>query len=162
MEQRIVHGATIDALTPDELVSLIPRPAQYTRIRATETVQLDATGSGDDEVYKVPIGYQFAARRISLNIGGATDPSTGNVALNVAGKFVAYVRSGQFIEYGQPQYGAAVQIPGVQTWGDQQGPYLENGEVFGVIAKGLTASVNLLVILEGILYRPSTERRNHA
>ena len=158
MQQRMVHGAMLDFATPDEIYHLIPRPEQVTRIRAGETIQLDANGAGRDEVYKVPLGYEFAARRVSVTLSGVSDPSSGNVVLNVAGKWIAYLRSQQFIEFGQPQYGAAIQVPGIQTWGDQQGPYLRNGEYFEVQAAGLTANAALIVLLEGLLVRPSTER----
>ena len=154
MKQTIRQGAEINFVTPDELVNLIPRAGQVTRVRASATVALDATGAGRDDVYKVPLGYEFAVRRVTVDLTSASDPSTGNVALNVAGKFLRYLRSGQFIEYGQPTYGSSVQVPGVQTWGDQQGPYLRNGEVFQVQAAGLTASVQLTVIVEGLLGRP--------
>lgn len=154
-KQRMVYGAEIETVTPDEILKLIPRPVETTRVRVTETVQLDATGSGQDEVYKVPMGYEFRARRVSLDISGATDPSTGNVPLNVAGKFVAYLRSGTRIEYAVPSSPNAVpQVPGVQTWGSEQGPYLRNAEVFEVLVKGLTASAVLTVVLEGDLRRP--------
>lgn len=162
MKQRITPGGTIDVLTQDEIMKLIPRPAEVTRIRAAASVILDATGSGDDEVYKIPAGYEFQARRIVLTLTGsvANDPNTGNIALNAAGKFVAYMRGGQLIEYGQPTYGAAIQVPGSQSWGDQQGPYLRNGEVFGVVVKGLTANASLSVYLEGLLKRPSSKDNN--
>lgn len=158
MKTRIVPGAEIDIPTADEIVKLIPRPLQVTRIRAAASVLLGATGAGDDEVYKVPAGMELAVRRVVITLTGnvPNDPNTGNVLLNAAGKFVAYMRSGQLIEYGQPAYGAAIQVPGVQTWGDQQGPYLRNGEVFGVVAAGLTANTSLSVYVEGLLYRPST------
>lgn len=159
MKQRIVPGVEIDFLTQDELVKLIPRSEQFSRVRAPGSVILNAAGAGDAEVYKVPIGYEFKVRRVVLTMTGnvPNDPNTGNVLLNVAGKFVAYTRSGELIEYGQPQYGAAIQVPGVQSWGDQQGPYLSNGEVFGVVAAGLTAGVSLSVYVEGILKRPSSK-----
>lgn len=159
MKQRIVPGAEIDFLTQDELFKLIQRPTQITRVRAPGSITLDASGNGDDEIYKVPAGYEFQIRRVVCTMTGAVpnDPNTGNVLLNAAGKFVAYMRSGQLIEYGQPQYGAAIQVPGVQTWGDEQGPYLRNGEVFGVLARGLTAATQLSVYVEGLLKRPSSK-----
>jgi len=158
-QQRMMHGAVLDFVTPDEIAALIPRPEQVSRVRATAQVQLNAAGNGTDEVYKVPSGYEFGARRVSMYLvgGGGADPTTGAVALTGAGKGVAYLRSGQFIEWGQPQYGSTVQVPGVQTWGSEQGPYLRNAEVFEVLALGLTASGILTVILEGLLKRPSTE-----
>lgn len=158
MKQRINPGGTLDILTQDELVKLIRRPEEITHMRINSNIVLDATGSGDDEIYKVPIGYEFEVRRIAFTLTGniPSDPNTGNVLLTVAGKFIAYMRGGDVIEYGQPQYGAAVQVPGVQTWSAEQGPHLANGEVFGVQAKGLTASLSLSVYLEGLLKRPSS------
>jgi hypothetical protein len=152
-QQRVMHGAVLDMVTPDEMAQLIPRPPEVTRIRATTQVQLDATGNGRDDVYKVPTGYEFAGRRVSMYLV-INDPTTGAVPLTGAGKGVAYLRSGAFIEWGQPAYGGTVQVPGVQTWGSEQGPYLRNAEVFQVNALGLTASSILTVILEGLLRRP--------
>jgi hypothetical protein len=158
VKQRIVPGMEVDFLTADEMVKMIRRPEQITRVRVPGNVVLTAAGGGDDEIYKVPAGMELAVRRVVLTLTGnvPNDPNTGNVLLNAAGKFVAYMRSGQLIEYGQPQYGAAIQVPGVQTWGDQQGPYLRNGEVFGVVAAGLTANASLSVYVEGLLYRPAS------
>jgi len=150
-----MHGAVLDFVTPDEIVKLIPRPAQITRIRQTAQVALNAQGSGQDEVYAVPVGYEFAARRVSMYLSLA-DPVTGAVVF-AAGKAVAYLRSGAFIEWAQPQFGTSYQVPGVQTWGTEQGPYLRNAEVFEVSAFGLTASAILTVTLEGLLRRPGPE-----
>jgi hypothetical protein len=153
-----MHGAVLDIVTPDEIVRLIPRPEQITRIRATTQVTLNATGAGQDDVYKVPAGYEFAARRVTMYTSIA-DPVTGAVIF-AAGKAVAYLRSGAFIEWAQPQFGNSYQVPGVQTWGSEQGPYLRNSEVFQVQAFGLTASAILTVILEGLLRRPPVDDGN--
>ena len=161
MRQAIKPGGTIDVATPAEIAALLPQSDEAKRVRAPANVQLDAAGSGQDEVYTVPAGYRFEVRRVVLTLRGnvPADPNTGNVLLNAAGKYVAYLRSGSLIEYGQPQYGAAIQVPGVQTWGRQQGPYLANKETFEVVAAGLTASVILTVYMEGILYK---EPASHA
>lgn len=155
MKQVLKPGQSVEFATPDEIAALIPRPEQRTRIRETQQVTLDANGNGTIQAYEVPAGYEFEVRRVTIWIGAVSDPNTAPVALNVAGKGVAYQRSGQFIEFGQPQYGAAVQVPGVQTWGDQQGPYLQNKEVFQVRAIALTANLILTSVTEGILVRPS-------
>jgi hypothetical protein len=152
-KQRIMHGAVLDIVTPDEVVKLIPRPPEVSRIRATQQVALNLAGGGQDEVYKVPAGFEFGARRVTAYLS-VTDPTTGAVQLTGAGKGLAYLRSGAFIEWGQPAYGGTVQVPGVQTWGAEQGPYLRNGEVFEVMAFGLTGSAILTVVLEGLLRRP--------
>ena len=159
MRQRVAPGKDLDILTPDEFVQLMPRPREETRIRVGETVVLDANGNGKVDVYKVPMGYEFRVRRVSVDLSTATDPSTGNVPLNVAGKFVAYLRSGTRIEYAVPTSpNVAPQVPGVQTWGAEQGPYLRNAEVFQVQAQGLTAApASLDVLVEGILTRPSSD-----
>lgn len=161
MEQVIRHGATIDTATPAEVAAIINAQqarSQETRIRSPANIILDANGNGVDEVYKVPVGYEFKVRRVSLDISTASDPSTGNVPLNVAGKYVAYLRSGTRIEYAAPASPNAVpQVPGVQSWGDEQGPYLRNGEVFEVRAVGLPANASLSVSVEGILRRPAAD-----
>jgi hypothetical protein len=158
MRQLVQPGGYIEALTATEAAELLRssyREAVEERVRAPATIALDANGNGQDEVYSPPLGFEFEARRISIELSTATDPATGNVALNAAGKTVEYLRSGTRIEWGQPAYGAAVQVPGVQSWGDEQGPYIRNGEVFEVRVRGLTASATLDVTVEGILRRPA-------
>jgi hypothetical protein len=158
MRQTVTPGGTIEALTPDEAAELLQanyRQDVEERVRAAGTIALDVNGNGTEEVYNPPVGFEFEARRISLDLSTSTDPATGNVTLNAAGKTVEYLRSGTRIEWGQPAYGAAVQVPGVQSWGDEQGPYIRNGEVFEVRVRGLTASATLDVTVEGILRRPA-------
>ena len=160
MRQKIVPGAELEVLTPLEAVELLEhlyREEVEYRVRGAATIALDATGAGQDEVYNPPLGMEFEARRVSIDLASATDPFTGAVLLNAAGKTIEYLRSGTRIEWGQPSYGAAIQVPGVQTWGDEQGPYIRNGEVFEVRARGLTANGSLDVTVEGILRRPPSE-----
>lgn len=155
MRFTLKHGTTLETATPDEVRTIIAEAHKRSapkRVRANAIVLLDASGNGQAEVYTIPVGFQFEARRVFLDLDTASDPSTGNVALNVAGKAVDYLRSGTRIEYAVP-FGpnAASQIPGVQTWGSEQGPYFRNGEVFEVRARGLTANARLSVTVEGIL-----------
>lgn len=154
----IKHGAVIDAASPAEIESLLrsrTRSRNAKRVRATTTVKLDTTGNGDDDVYNVPVGFQFEARRVVLDLDTAADPNSGNVLLNIAGRAVEYLRSGSRIEYGAP-FGSngQIQVPGIQTWGSEQGPYLRNGETFTVRVKGLTPNSILTVNVEGILSKP--------
>jgi hypothetical protein len=162
LRQTVHPGRALDILTPAEAAELLEARFRETveeRIRAAATIKLDGSGNGQDEVYGVPLGFEFEARRVTLDLDTATDPSTGNVALNVAGKSVSYLRSGTRIEYAAPLSPNAVpQVPGVQSWGEEQGPYLRNGEVFEVRAVGLTAASILDVTLEGILRRPPPKR----
>ena len=276
MRQQVVPGGSIEAITPLEMAELLEhlyREEVEERVRGAATIALDANGNGQDEVYSPPVGFEFEARRVSVELNTAADPLTAAVLLgtqattpadasatgaaaalapalpaqagitnwvtgfevtgsgatagsvivvtltgvvggplsydlvipagvlnsvtplivqfpqpipatgpNVAitlnvpsfgagntneaatihgytqapagGKTVEYLRSGTRIEWAQPQYGAAVQVPGVQTWGTEQGPYIRNGEVFEVRARGLTANATLDVTVEGILRRP--------
>lgn len=156
MRQRVAPGGYLEIATPAEVAALIPRGREATHIRAAESITLDAAGAGQDEVYKVPTGYGFFLRRVSLLLSSATDPATGNVALNVAGQYIAYLRSGTLIEFAIPVAATAqAQVPGVQTWAFEEGPYLRNGEVFEIKAAGLTAGAQLIVQIQGILQRPA-------
>ena len=153
-------GGTLDVLTPDEFVRLIPRPEQKSQVRATGTIELNAAGSGSIDLYKVPTGYELVVHRFEVYIGGGSPPLpgpvTGAVALN-AGAYLALLRSGTLITYGQPVYGGTLQVPGEQSWGEWQGPYLRNGEVFQVAAAGLTANVSLTVMIQGSLRLPQVK-----
>lgn len=158
MRTVLKHGAVIDALTLDELQeflgSLRSREETIARVRAPTIITLDGTGSGQAEVYTVDAGWELAVRRVTLDLDTASDPSTGNVPLNVAGKKVEYLRSGSRIEYAVPVSPNNIpQVPGIQTWGSQQGPYLLNSETFEVRATGLTANSRLYVFMEGIITR---------
>ena len=161
MRQTIRHSSSIDFATPEEVQAIVQgaiTSREVSRVRSPANIQLDANGNGRDEVFVCPVGMEFVARRVSLDLSTAADPSTGNVPLNVAGKYVQYLRSDTPIEYAVPvSPNAASQVPGVQSWGAEQGPYLRNGEVFEVRAVGLTANAILRVTLEGILY----EHRKH-
>lgn len=155
MKQAVIPGGHIDALTHEEAVDLIGglyEKATEERVRASATIALDGTGSGQEEVYICPVGFEMEVRRVWVDINTASDPSTGNVALG-AGKAVQYLRSGAKIAWGQPTYGPTLQVPGGETWGDEQGPYIRNGEVFEVKAIGLTAGATLEVLVEGIQRR---------
>lgn len=160
MKTKIKPGVEIETLTEAEARGLIADAirgldtTRTQRVRAAETFQLDANGNGETPVYTVPAGFQFEVRRIVLDCDEAGGPSgAGKITLDAAGESVEYLRSGTRIEYGQPEYGPAVQIPGIQTWGAQQGPYLRNDETFSVRANGLTANVHIGVSVEGILYK---------
>jgi hypothetical protein len=162
MLQQVVPGGSIEALTPHEAAQLFEaayRENVEERVRAAATIILDATGSGEDDVYSPPLGFEFEVRRVSVDLSSATDVGTGNVAL-AAGHTLEYLRGvgGTRIEWAQPQFGAAVQVPGVQTWGAEQGAYIRNGETFAVRAKGLTANASLDITVEGLLRKPATKR----
>lgn len=157
MRMKIEHGAMLDIATPDEIARMLAAStramldeSKVQMVRTAQVVQLDANGNGQVEVYKVPMGMEFALRRVSLGITSVSDPSTGAISINAAGKYIEYLRAGTRIDYGQPSYGAAFQVPGAETWGDQQGPFLKNGEVFEVRATGLTANATLIVGIVGI------------
>lgn len=161
MRTTLKHGAVLETATPKEIRELLKGMASRDtakRVRATAIVVLDVAGAGQDEVYTVPAGFQFEARRVFFDLDTAADPATGNVPLNVAGKTVEYLRSGQRVEYAAP-YGPnqVPQVPGTQTWGDQQGPYFRNNETVEVRVKGFPAGSRLTVALEGILSRPGPE-----
>jgi hypothetical protein len=157
MKQSIQPGGTLDALTLTEARQLIE--AQFRKeveqpLRAAESLVLSASGGGTVEVYEVPIGFELEVRRIAIDLASATDPGTGQQALG-AGHTVEYLRSGTRIEWGQPAFNSVAQVPGVQTWGKQQGPYLRNGEVFEVRFVGIGTGAAVVVQIQAILRHPS-------
>lgn len=157
MKHTIKHGATIDIPSLAEIAALLKAGPRVTYIRAAAAVVLDAAGNGLLGVYECPLGMEFEARRLALNLDSAADPSTGNVPLNVAGKSVAILRSGTLIEYANPQAPTGTaQVPGVMSWSSQQGPIIRNGEVLQLQAAGLTANTTFTVELAGILRQPGT------
>src|SRR6266487_1083931 len=98
MRQLVAPGKMIDALTPAEAAELLEARFAETvheRVRAGANIKLDAAGAGQDEVYIVPLGFEFEARRVVLDYSGSTDPNTGATQLNGIGVAVDYLRSGQ-------------------------------------------------------------------
>lgn len=287
----IKHGNKFETITPSEANAMLETLYQRdrpVRVRASEVIVLDAAGAGQDEVYTIPPGYEFEARRVMLDMDTASDPANGALSLsqqghvadwtlvaNAAGaanvqatatragqagvahvlesitatcwqpgapaaanelifvvrdgatgvgailfqgvikltttandvntfsqtglnivgtagnamtveflgapganavelisadgfdqyasgtgpvRAIEYLRSGTRIEYGMPQGPTGVQVPGIQTWGAEQGPYLRNGETFEVKIRGLTAQSRFYVTVEGILSRPYTKK----
>lgn len=158
MKQTIKHGAELLLVTTQEAQQIFAKRAttrrRYRRIRATATLVLDAAGNGQIEVYAVPFGCQFALRRVTID-SGVNDPNASNIGIGVAGKFVEYLRSGARIEYANainPSGVSTARLPGVQTWGSEQGPTFINGEVFEVKFTGcIIAGATFEVIAEGIL-----------
>jgi hypothetical protein len=171
MKQRLSPGGTLEAATPEEIQKLIetglPAVPFSRRIRARQTFVLDANGNlggaslGTIQpltVYKVPMGYSFEARRVTFNLNsaqGPTFPTTGVLALSSAASAVwaAYFRSSEFVCFANPSSANGASIPGVESWGDQQGLYLQNGETFDIAVNGKAAIAlaAMTVELEGIL-----------
>lgn len=149
------HGAHLEAATPGEVQRIVgdllsARQSFETRVRAAQTVKCDSTGAGRDDVYTVPVGFEFEVRRVFLQSDQRT-VSNQPLALNTVGLIVEYLRSGRRIEYANTTQFGGYQIPGTQTWSREQGPYLINGEVFQVNVVGLSNGEVLNVDIEGIL-----------
>lgn len=182
MRQRIGNGSILDAATPEEVRDILlgqqDESPLVKRVRAPYQVQItDSNGNGNHgnavDIYKVPAGMSFELRRFTIFMGGLTlapgltsvnnSPGTNAISLSGVGGpapagGVALLRSDVLIEWLQPMSAGLVQIPGIQTWSKQQGPFLLNGEklqiqVLGVIA-GLSALNALAGIAEGILTDP--------
>lgn len=155
------HGLKFDTVSRREMEELLRRfqTRQETRerVRAGATIILDAAGVGQDEVYQVPMGFEFEVRRVQLELSdvGESNLPAGVLSLGTAATSLQYLRSGTRIEWGFPVSPVASspgRVPGIQTWGDQQGPFLGNGEVFEVRAVFPTKpNVTLTVLVEGIL-----------
>lgn len=75
------------------------------------------------------------------------------------GRAVEYLRSGSRIQYAMTQGpSGSLQVPGIESWGEEQGPYLRNGEVFEVRAKNLAPNATLTAIVSGMLSKPVPQR----
>lgn len=156
------HGSILDTVSRAEMEALLrdytTRQETRERVRASATIILDATGAGQDEVYAVPTGFEAEIRRVLIDLSTATEATlvANSINLSLAGVAVQYLRSGTRIEWALPTspLGGA-RVPGVETWGSQQGPYLRNGETFEVRALlgAATANATLTVTVEGILMK---------
>lgn len=131
------------------------------RIRAAATVVTDpVTGLAEIDVYNVPAGFTFEARRVQWDGGFiADDGSNLSNAASIfsAGTFMRYLRSGQLIEIAKPNNLAGItncSVPGIQTWADEQGPQLTGGETFQVrfaLTSAAARGQSVTVTVEGIL-----------
>lgn len=161
MKQQLIPGMYIESVTPDEVHSMLDtiRPPHKARIRANSAIMLDGSGDGQDEVYAVPVGWIFSLRRLWVNISSARDPVTGAVPLNVAGRYLALLRSSELIEYPILVSPTGLsQVPGISTWGNDEEPYFRNGENVEVQAVGLVPNETLSVTIEGLLWESERYR----
>lgn len=154
---KITHGATIEVPSVLEIAGVfaaIPKGEQLTQVRVTESGIVKADGIVTVDVYQCPLGYEFFARRIFIDESIANGTPNGGTMIG-ANSWVTYMRSGTRIGYallansvdGFEEYGC----PGVETWGDQQGPMIRNGEVFQVKFTGFPVADGVTVALQGIL-----------
>lgn len=135
MRQMVRPGGHIETVTPDEVVKILhSQRRDWEVFRAAESSNpLNANGQGQLDVYQCPAGMEAAVRRVSIYQSPGADPISTQQLLNAAGKFCYYTRNDQFIEYAIPLGPAGqAQIPGLQTWSFEEGPYLRNQEVFGL------------------------------
>lgn len=155
------HGAILDTASRAEVEGLLKqyqtRQETRERVRSPAVVLLDGSGIGQDEVYTVPMGFELEVRRVTLDLSTATESTLSITSVNLSGAGVSiqYLRSGQRIEWGLPVSPlGGFRVPGIETWGSEQGPCLRNGEVFevrAVLGAALAANATLTVTMEGIL-----------
>jgi hypothetical protein len=159
--QRIIHGAHLEIPTIEDIAAVVGVKEEPRRImiRASASMVMDANGNGVETVYEVPMGSEFGVRRLELTLGAVVDPVGNSVNLSAAGSYVALQRSGTLVEYLAPAGPTGhASIPGVQSWGDEQGPFLRNGEALEIRAVGLGVGASLQVFLQGVLVRPAYDR----
>lgn len=155
------HGSILDTVSREEMRQLLQeftiRQQTRERVRATAVVVLDANGLGEVNVYTAEPGWELEVRRLFFDNSVASEGNlaAGSINLSTPGQAVQYLRSGTRIEWGNPIGPLATtgRIPGTQTWGNEQGPYLRNGEVFQVrlLAGVAFALSTLTVTMEGII-----------
>lgn len=147
---------------------LTTRQATRERIRAVASTVLDGAGYGFIDVYKVPIGYELEVRRVQIELGSIRDDGTNLgtacITLNGFPTYAEYLRSGTRIEWAAPMdslSNSVARLPGVQTWGREQGPYLRNGEIFQFqcgLGVGVAFFVPITVTVEGILTKAGSTK----
>lgn len=159
-ETVLKHGAILNAASRDEIEDLL---RQYTtrqetreRIRAAQAIILDANGIGEDAIYAVPTGFELEVRRVMIDLSLVTEGTVSVNSVNLAGAGVSlqWLRSGNRIEWALPVSPlGGFRVPGIQTWGSQQGPYLRNGERFEAraVLGAARAGATITVLMEGIL-----------
>jgi hypothetical protein len=158
MLTELKHGVMLNTVSKEEMESLLreytTRQQTRERVRASADILLDGNGAGTVDVYKVPLGYELEVRRVAVDLTDVT-PATfvaQSINLATAGVALQYLRSGTRIEWALPQSSlGGFRVPGIETWGSQQGPYLQNGEIFQVEALLGRTGGTLIVNMEGIL-----------
>lgn len=168
MRTKLIHGAILDTASRKEVEELLK---QYTtrqdtreRVRASAVITLDANGVGQDEVYGPPPGWELEIRRVQVDLQSVNETNfpAGSIPLSTAGVSLQYLRSGTRIQWGNPESGAGAggRVPGLETWGAEQGPYLRNGEVFEVraVLGAPVANQVLSIYMEGILTKSGSTK----
>lgn len=177
MRTLIKPGSPIETLTPDEARDIIQqeyRKQVFQHVRAEGTAKMDATGTGQVDAYTCPMGFEFECRRILIE-GDAglfwlkALPALGQGGPSQLVNPLEYMRSGEsigiptvsnVIKTAVPQDEVWWLFPHLDTWGDQQGPYIRNGETLSLNLRGLINSANLTiqVTVEGLQRRPPPAR----
>lgn len=132
----------------------------HTRIRVPAAGILGAFSRLYLPVYTVPVGYVFDGRRIAFDMADiafdGSDLLAQSAPLADPSSTLEYLRSGLRIEWGNPQnpcYPGQGAVPGLQNWGEDEGPHLTGGETFEVKMRLSTGGFRIIVLLEGILSR---------
>lgn len=171
MRLKLVPGSDLEVATPKEVDDIVKShkyvPPRVTHIRKSVVLAgLGATEYVHAEVYRVPFAFRFHLRRcdFTTNLSIQDGPVTDAVPIGAA-FWIGYTRSNNALAPGgqnvtafaQPEFAGAYQIPGSESWSAVQGPYLQNGEVLGVVAYGLAVGTSLSLLIQGIL-EPAEDR----
>ena len=152
MKQRVVPGAEIEAATPQEVGALVAellgatgRPQRPVRAEASKAA--DTSGNVRCPVYTVPAGMGFRLTRVYVTIDSATfgAPFTGS------GAYLLILRNDVPVDGIPLTPGSGFSLPAVLTTGITDAAYFENGDELAVQAFNLTASIGLLVRMQGEL-----------
>lgn len=109
-------------------------------------------------VYKVPTGFRLDINQVQWDLGTFTEADLLNGIALLGGNSGSYYRSGIRLAWALPKSPALSlpAIPGIETWGDEEGPQLISGEVFEVhvnihINNPLSVGAPLTITIEGTL-----------
>lgn len=150
MKQKIVPGAELDILSPEEAGSLIAsllgsqgRPED--RVRAEANKRTDAAGAVTLELYTVPVGQAFRLGRLLVSADGFTAavPFTG------AGAFVEILRNDVPVDF--KSLTAAPGLPALSEYSSFSAPYYTNGDMLAVRLTAGPSSTNIVARMEGLL-----------
>lgn len=141
-----------EVLTPDEAVGLVREMLDGLRgegprsVRPDESAILDADGNGTIEVYKVPMGYEFALHRLVLDFDG----STVAVPYTNAAGYALIQRSGEMMDF-VSFAAAAGGIPAVYTQSGAAAARFRNGEQVEVVIVGGPVNRSVRAKVQGTL-----------
>lgn len=159
MKQKMVPGAEIESVTPDELRGIIAEAFSGVGgapeiVQARKDGTTDANGNLTLAVYTIPPGQEYVHTRMIVWAASATpaSPWTG------AGAYLLVLRNDIPVDFVSLVPGATG-LPAISTDSESQAPVFRQGDTLSVQLVSGPATTNIVVSIRGIGYGLGDERQ---